>query len=315
MSCTLFHTQLCHTPSFTHNFVTHSLSHTTLSHTPSFTQNLVTHTVVVRPPFVTHDFVTHTYTFTLRGRRGPWRHPLSLCLTGVHFPIRHCAGSGGALGGRWSRGDTPALCVAGVGLGDIHLHFAWQACTSRYPPSLCVAWHLATSTFVLHGRQVWRLTTSAFTVGGRCGTHGTGLAPVARFGRRLGAVTPRHFARQAWHLATSTSTLRGRRALPDIHLRFAWQAWRFTNSNFTLLGRCGTFGTGLAPVARLGAVGRAVTPRRGRRWAWRHPPSLCMAGVHFPISTFILRGRCGTYGTWLAPVARLDAAWAPLVAR
>ena len=29
---TLFHTQLCHTPSFTHNFVTHH-SHTTLSHT------------------------------------------------------------------------------------------------------------------------------------------------------------------------------------------------------------------------------------------------------------------------------------------
>ena len=27
------HTQLCHTPSFTHNFVTHHLSHTTLPHT------------------------------------------------------------------------------------------------------------------------------------------------------------------------------------------------------------------------------------------------------------------------------------------
>jgi len=98
-------------------------------------------------------------------------------------------------------------------LPDIHLHFAWQA------------WHLATSTLVLHGRQVWRFTTSTFTVGGRCGTYyGTGLAPVAHFGRRLGAVTPRHFAWQAWHLATSTFTLRGRRALPDIHLRFAWQA-------------------------------------------------------------------------------------------
>jgi len=30
--------------------------------------------------------------------------------------------------------DAPAVCVAGMALGDIDLHFAWQA------------WHLATST-------------------------------------------------------------------------------------------------------------------------------------------------------------------------
>ena len=46
---TIFHTQLCDTLSFTHNFQTHQLSHTTLSHTiflchtPSFTYNFVTH--------------------------------------------------------------------------------------------------------------------------------------------------------------------------------------------------------------------------------------------------------------------------------
>ena len=45
-----------------------------------------------------------------------------------------------------------AVCVAGVALGDIDLHFAWQA------------WHLATSTFTLRGS---------------CGTYGTGLALVA----------------------------------------------------------------------------------------------------------------------------------------
>ena len=37
-----------------------------------------------------------TSTFTLRGRRGTWSH-------------------------------RPSLCVAGVALGDIDLHFAWQA--------------------------------------------------------------------------------------------------------------------------------------------------------------------------------------------
>jgi len=45
------------------------------------------------------------------------------------------------LGWLWWRAWAPlvargaaALCVAGVALDDIHLHFAWQA------------WHLATST-------------------------------------------------------------------------------------------------------------------------------------------------------------------------
>ena len=43
--------------------------------------------------------------------------------------------------------DTAALCVAGVGLGDIHLDLTWQA------------WHNLTSTVVLRGRRL---------------THGTG---------------------------------------------------------------------------------------------------------------------------------------------
>ena len=37
-----------------------------------------------------------------------------------------------------------AVCVAGVAVGDINCHFAWQA------------WHLVTSTFVLRGK-CWHL--------------------------------------------------------------------------------------------------------------------------------------------------------------
>ena len=48
-----------------------------------------------------------------------------------------------------------ALCVAGVALGDIDRHFAWQA---------------------------WRLVTSTFTLRGRRGTYGTGLVLVTRLG-------------------------------------------------------------------------------------------------------------------------------------
>ena len=131
-----------------------------------------------------------------------------------------------ALDWLWWRAWVPvdAVDVAGVALGDIDLHFVWQA------------WHLV--DIVLH------------------------------------------FAWQAWHLVTSTFTLRGRRgmaldwlwwrawvpvdavdaaavcvagvALGDIDLLFVWQAWHLVTSTFTLRGRRGTYGTGLALVARLG---------------------------------------------------------------
>ena len=131
-----------------------------------------------------------------------------------------------ALDWLWWRACVPvdAVDVAGVALGDIDLHFVWQA------------WHLV--DIVLH------------------------------------------FAWQAWHLVTSTCALRGRRgmaldwlwwrawvpvdavdaaavcvagvALGDIDLHFVWQAWHLVTSTFTLRGRRGTYGTGLALVARLG---------------------------------------------------------------
>ena len=74
-------------------------------------------------------------------------------------------------------------------------------------------------------------------------------------GVALGDIDLRRFAWQAWHLVTSTFTLRGRRgtygtglalgavvaaalcvagvALGDIDLRFAWQAWRLATLTFT----------------------------------------------------------------------------------
>ena len=77
------------------------------------------------------------------------------------------------------------ICVAGVALGDINLHFAWQV------------WHLVTWTFTLRGRR---------------GTYGIGLALVARLGLAGAAAVcvagvalgdmDLHFAWHAWHLAT-----------------------------------------------------------------------------------------------------------------
>ena len=87
LSHIIFHTQLCITPSFAHNFVTHHFSQirgswsalklghtcnfhthtlTTLSHTIFHTHNFVTHTHI----FHTHNFITHNSsdTFCLTSR-------------------------------------------------------------------------------------------------------------------------------------------------------------------------------------------------------------------------------------------------------
>ena len=45
-------------------------------------------------------------------------------------------------------------------------------------------------------------------------------------------------------------------ALGDIYFRFAWRAWHLATSTFVSRGRRGTYGTGLALVARLGGLGR-----------------------------------------------------------
>ena len=144
--------------------------------------------------------------------------------------------------------------MAGVALGDMDLHFAWQA------------WHLVTWTVTLRGRR---------------GTYGNGLVLVARLVaacRRTLCVKrvalghmDFHFAWQAWHLVTWTVTLRGmhatygnglvlvarlvaacrrtlcvaRVALGDMDLHFAWQAWHLVTWTFTSRGRRGTYGNGL----------------------------------------------------------------------
>ena len=127
---------------------------------------LVTH---IQYNLLTHKLSSHNLpsTLTLRGRRGTWRHGSSLCVTyiqfahtqlvltqldiDVHFawqawhlatwtftlPGRHAHNLSShnltstlTLRGRpstWRHG--PSLCVAGVAVGDMDPHFAWQAHT------------------------------------------------------------------------------------------------------------------------------------------------------------------------------------------
>ena len=241
-----------------------------------------------------------------RGRRGTWWHRLPL-LPGVARM---------ALGWlRWrawagvERGDAAAVGVAGVALGDIHLQFAWQA------------WHLATCIFTLRGRRGTWLRWCAWA-----GVERGDAAPVGVAGVALGDIHLR-FTWQAWYLVTSTSTFAwqawhvwhwagsGGALGPEWNAGtprlLAWQAWYLVTSTSTFARR-GTYGIGLAPVARLGRGGTRCW--RGRRGTWWHPPSICVAGValgdmylrfawqawHLATSTVTLHGRRGTCGTGLA---------------
>ena len=180
-------------------------SHTTCPHTTCSHTQLV-HT---RPLTALGRLWWRTGFPNERGRRGPWWRRRSLCVAGVALT---------ALGRLWWRTgfpndavDAAALCVAGVALGDIDCRFAWQA------------WHLATWTFTLRGRcGTWWHRRSlcvagvALTALGRLWWR-TGFpndavdaAALCVAGVALGDIDC-HFAWQAWHLATWTFTLRGRR--------------------------------------------------------------------------------------------------------
>jgi len=90
----------------------------------------------------------------------------------------------------------------------------------------------------------------------------------------------RHFAWQAWHLATSSGTLRGRRgtwrhppsscvagvALGDIYFSFAWQAWHLWHC----AGSGGALGLGLVAgdAAALCVAGVALGDIQ-RHFAWQ----------------------------------------------
>ena len=100
-------------------------------------------------------------------------------------------------------------------------------------------------------------------------------------------------------------------ALGDIFLGFAWQAWHWATSIFVSRGKRGTYGIGLALVARLGALGRRWrrSTLRGMRGTWRQKSSFRVASValgdiylrfawqawHLATSTLVWHGRRGAW--------------------
>ena len=115
-----------------------------------------------------------------------------------------------ALGWLWWRAwvsvdavDAAAFGVAGVALGDMDLHFAWQA------------WHLVTWIVTLRGRRATYGTRLAL-VGAWVSVDAVDAVAFGMAGVALGDMD--HFAWHAWHLVTWIVTLRGRRGTNGIGL-------------------------------------------------------------------------------------------------
>ena len=286
----------------THNLHTHTTcSHTTCSHTTCthnlLTQNLHTHTTyshtVAGVALAWQAWHLETCSCTLRGKRGTLRHPPSFHVAGVARM---------ALGWLWWRARFPrarvvaaAFCVAGVALGDFHLRFTWQA------------WHLVTSTFVSRGRRGTRLTHFAWQAWHVWHWAGSGGA----LGSHVPEWSPRLFAWQVWHLETFIFVSRGKRGTwwhpPSFHVAGV------VLDLLTLRGRRGTYGTGLALVAR--SVPTCPSGRRGflrgRRGNWRPSSSFHVAGValgdiHL---RFTWQAWYSTCSLCVAGVARMALGW------
>ena len=161
--------QLCHTPSFTHNFVTHHLSHTalshtlfhiTLSHTMFHTQLCPTHTHTHHLSHIFHTSFTHNFvTYHLTH--------ITLSHTIFHTTLSH------------TLSFTHNFVTHHLSHTTLS-HTIFHTPSWRHLPALCLAAR---------------------------GTYDTGLAPVARLvtfvlrGRRGTSRHHRRFVWQAWHLA------------------------------------------------------------------------------------------------------------------
>ena len=241
-----------HTPSFTHNFVTHlSLAGVALGDIHlCFTWqawHLATHTFVLRgrrgtyralgwlwwrawtglvaaaPFFAWQALHTVTSTFVSRGRRDTWRHLPAFGVAGVVQ-----VALGGALGRRWSP-------LVARGAAPLFAYQAWHKVTFTFVSKAGVAfvaitwqaWHLETSTCVWRGRR------------GTCCTWWRAWSPLVAVGRpgRRATLRGRHGTR--WHppsfhvagaaLADPSFHVAGV-VLGDIYWGISWDLWSYNTS-------------------------------------------------------------------------------------
>ena len=159
-----------------------------------------------------------------------------------------------------------SFCVAGVALMVLGgaLGPGFVACDARGAAPLCVAGVALGDIHLRFTWQLWHKLTSTVVLRGRRGPYGVGWRAWARFCRlwRRGCLRGRRGT--WWHpLSFHVAGV----ALGHIYVGFAWQAWHLWHW-----------------VAPLGPVLSPVTPRLFAWQAW-----------HLVTSTFVSRGRCGTW--------------------
>ena len=254
-----------------------------------------------------------TSTFTLRGRRGAWRHRRAFCVAGValgdidvHSALQawhlwHWAGSGGALGSRLSPWAPRLLAWQALHLAALTVTLRGRRGTSRHRTPLCVAgvalmalgwlWWRAPGALPFGAVGALAVGVAGVALGGIDSLCVAGVALMAldwlwwRAWFPFGAVGAAAVCvagvalgdidRQfAWQVGVAGVALRG------IDRHFAWQVWHFATSTPLCVAGVALIGTGLALVARLVPVWRRGRRRclRGRRGTWRSM-SLCLAGV------------------------------------
>ena len=222
---TYSHTQLVHA-----QLVTTQLAHTQLAHTQHVHTQLYSHTQLV-PTQLTHTQHLATWTCILRGRRGTYR--TGLALVARLGPVGRRGRRRRLRGRHGTSRHRPSLCMAGVALRDIDLHFAWQA------------WHLATWTCILRGRRgtyrTWLALVARLGPVGRRGRRLHGRRGTSRHRPSLCVASERAFCVagvalivlgwlwwRAWAplgAVVAAAVCVAGMALRDIDLHFAWQAW------------------------------------------------------------------------------------------
>ena len=182
-------------------------------------------------------------------------------------------------------------------LSHTHTHIpSFTHVTHTHLWSPVVPRHLATSTFVSGGRSgTWRHSPSFCVVGV------AGVALLAGLVARLVAVSPL-VARDATALCVAGV------AFGDIHLRLTWQVWHLAPFTFVFRGRRCTF---RHLHSRCGA-GVALMAPGWHAWSVaRDAAALCVEGMALETSTFVSRGRRGTWRhTPLFGVALVALGWA-----
>ena len=287
LSHTTYHTTLSHTtPSHTtlsHTALSHTaLSHTTCSHTtllhttlcgrcPAYGTGLalVARLVPVLAAAVCLAGVALGSIHILCGKRGTWRHRPSLCGrrgnfgTGLALVARLVPVVAAAVCRIWTH--RPPFSVVGAALGDIGIHFVWQAWH---------LWHWAGSGgalwFPLSPRlfvwQTWHVEGSIL-----CGTRGirwhrpslcvAGVALVALgwlFWRAWFPLSPRLFGK-----------------------RGTWRHWSSLCAAGVALTACAGSGGTLGSCCRRGCL-------CGRRGIWKLRPPFYVAGVALRVASVAL---------------------------